>query len=58
MKIIVPIVIDLDAKVWNETYGHDETATEIRDCVKEATGVLVQQDFDNRGLVATVTVKR
>ncbi len=57
MKIIVTTAIDLDQKVWNDAYGDNESPIEIRQAVKDYTRELLQQDFDNRGLVAKVTVR-
>ncbi len=57
MKIIVTLDIGLDQQVWNDAYGHSETAIEIRDAVKDYARTLVEQDFENRGLVAKVTVR-
>lgn len=57
MKIVVTAVIDLDAEVWREAYGTD-TAAEIRAMVKSDTEDALQHEFDARGLVAKVEVRR
>ena len=58
MKIVITTVIDLDIKVWEEAYGKGETQAEIRTSVKEHTEEFLSQDFANRGLSATVRVRR
>jgi len=57
MKIVVTTVIDLDRDSWSLNYGDDESAAEIRTSVKDYTRELLEQDFANRGLTATVVVR-